>query len=192
MPLRMRDTLYWRLRFIAVMAGFAVVALVLFRESIVGPAFLPLREATAQVTLTLLHLIGFECVRFGTILYHPGGFGYEISRGCTGFVPAALIATAVLAYPASIRNRTWGIVVGVPTFLLLNFIRLVHLFVIGVRWPASFDVAHEVVWQGVMMLSTFLVWFCWTIWSDRRRASARQLFFFGLVGTSRAPIGIDG
>jgi exosortase/archaeosortase family protein len=188
----MRDTLYWRLRFIAVMVSFAVAALVLFRESIVGPAFVPLREATAQVTLTLLHLIGFECVRFGTILYHPGGFGYEISRGCTGFVPAALIATAVLAYPASIRNRTWGILVGVPTFLLLNFIRLVHLFVIGVWWPARFDVAHEVVWQGVMMLSTFIIWFGWTIWSDRRRGSTSPpLFFSGLVGTWRGPIGIE-
>ncbi len=178
----MRDTLYWRLRFLGVMVGFAVAVLALYREPIVGPAFLPLRKATAQVTLSLLHLIGVECVRFETILYHPGGFGYQISRGCTGFLPAAVIAVAVLAYPASIRSRTRGILVGVPAFLLLNLIRLVHLFVIGVQRPAWFDVAHEVVWQSVMMLSIFLVWFGWTIWSDRRPGSTCGPLFLRTCG----------
>ena len=161
-----------RWRFIAVMAGFVAAVLLLYRESIVGPLFIPLRVLTARMTLAVLHLVGMDGVRIGTVLYHPDGFGYQISHGCTGFLPAAFLAVGMLAYPASARHRAIGIAVGVPLLGALNLFRLVHLYVIGVVAPAWFDVAHEVVWDGVVACAIFLVWLGWTFWADRHQPAA--------------------
>ncbi len=155
------------LRFLAVMLGFTAAALLVYREPVIGPAFVPIQRATAQATLALVHILGEQGARFEAILYHPGGFGYEISHGCTGFLPAAFVLVGMLAYPASARSRMVGILIGVPFILALNLARLVHLFVVGVRWPAMFDLAHEVIWQAVMVVSVFLVWLGWVIWSER-------------------------
>lgn len=154
------------------MAGFVAAVLLLYRESIVGPLFIPLRVFTARMTLVVLHLVGMDGARIGTVLYHPDGFGYQISHGCTGFLPAAFLAVGMLAYPASARHRAIGIAVGVPLLGALNLIRLVHLYVIGVVAPAWFDVAHEVVWDGVVVCAIFLVWLGWTFWADRHRPAA--------------------
>ena len=159
-----------RWRFVAVTA-----VLLLYRESIVGPLFIPLRVLTARMTLAVLHLVGMDGVRIGTVLYHPDGFGYQISHGCTGFLPAAFLAVGMLAYPAFARHRAIGIAVGVPLLGVLNLIRLAHLYVIGVVAPAWFDVAHEVVWDGMVVCAIFLVWLGWTFWADRHRPAAPRL-----------------
>ncbi len=161
-----------RWRFVAVMAGFVAAVLLLYRESIIGPLFIPLRVLTARMTLAVLHLVGMDGVRIGTVLYHPDGFGYQISHGCTGFLPAAFLAVGMLAYPASARHRAIGIAVGIPLLGALNLFRLVHLYVIGVVAPAWFDVAHEVVWDAVVVCAIFFVWLGWTFWADRHRPAA--------------------
>lgn len=173
------------------MAGFIAAVVVVYREPVIGPAFVPFQTAIAQVTLTVLHLLGVEGTRFGLILYHPGGFGYQISLGCTGFLPAAFLAVGIVAYPATARCRALGILVGVPGLLLLNLGRLVHLFVIGVGRPAWFDLAHEVIWQSVIALSVLLAWVGWAMWADRVRARGGGPAA-GVTGTLREAVGTSG
>jgi exosortase/archaeosortase family protein len=107
-------------------------------------------------------------------VYHPGGFAYEISRGCTGLVGAGLLVVAITAYPASFGRRLVGISISVPTFLTLNMVRLVHLFFLGVHRPEVFHIHHEVVWQLGMALAVFGLWFGWTMWANRAGGSDRQ------------------
>ncbi len=102
--------------------------------------------------------IGIDAFREVSALYGPGGFAYEISRGCLGLVPAAFLIVGVLAYPGERRRKLRALVVGVPLLFVLNLMRLVHLFYLGVYRPDLFPLAHQVVWQGAIIAAVFLFW----------------------------------
>jgi exosortase/archaeosortase family protein len=155
-------------RFVVTLAVFAGVTFVVFRDTVMGPVLVPLRSLTAQITLALIRLAGMEAVREASIISHPNGFAYEISRGCTGLVGAALLAIAISAYPAARRSKLIGILVCVPTFAVINLVRLVHLFYLGVYQPQLFHTAHAVVWQLGMMAAVFGLWLGWTVRAGRR------------------------
>ncbi len=154
------------LRFVAAMVGFAGVALLAYREDVLGTLIAPLTTWTARVTLALLQQTGMEAKRVATVISHPGGFAYDIYYRCTGFLPVAFLTTAILAYPGRWRRKLVGLVIGVPLLIAVNLIRLVHLFYLGVHRPAAFDFAHAVLWEGFGILAILGLWFGWTRWSD--------------------------
>ena len=154
-----------QLRFDMIMAAFCGVIILLYRDDILGSVLTPLTTMTARATLALLHWTGIEAVRTATQIYHPDGFAYEIYYRCTGFLPAAFLTVAVLAYPRSLIHKLCGLAVGVSVLLALNLTRLVHLFYIGVYNPTAFEVAHTVIWQAVIILITVALWLVWIKWS---------------------------
>jgi exosortase H (IPTLxxWG-CTERM-specific) len=157
--------------------GLAAVAVFLwlaFRDEVMGPVLEPLRTLIAQATLALIHGVGMEATRHGSAIYHPGGFAYEISRGCTGFVPAVMLAAAISGYPAQRRWKVVGLALGIPALLGINLGRLVHLFYLGVHQPDWFDVAHKVAWEGLIILAVVGFWLGWATWVDRGSEPRRQ------------------
>ena len=124
-----------------------------YREEVIGPPLGPLVLATAEMTVALLHWVGIEAVRSATVIAHPGGFAYEVAYSCIGFLPVVFYAAAVLAYPVGWTHRLVGVVIGLPLLLALNFIRLLHLFHIGVSDRAAFAWWHEDVWPGIVRLT---------------------------------------
>ncbi len=160
------------LRFVTALAVLAVVVLAVFRDGIVGPAMVPLQALAAEATLFCLRALGIGAVREVSVVYLPGGFGYEISRGCVGLVPALFLGVAISAYPAIPQRKLLGLAVGIPALLTINLARLVHLFYLGTYRPDIFHLAHEVIWQGVIIFVVFGIWLGWAIWADsggRRR-----------------------
>ena len=117
----------------------------------------------ASVVRTALGWIGVTVSQSAAVLYLPGGFGYVVGAGCTGIVPAAVMVVAIFASPASIAARAAGLAVAVPLVLILNVVRLVHLFYLGVYAPQSFAMAHEVLWECAMVVGTVGIWWGW--WS---------------------------
>lgn len=124
--------------------------------------------AASQVKMILVWL-GVPVSQYAASLYIPGGFGYVVAIGCTGVVPAAVLAIAVLAAPAPAVTRALGLVVAVPLVLLLNLLRLVHLFYLGVHDPRTFALAHEVLWECALVVCTVGIWFGWWKWASQRR-----------------------
>ncbi len=157
-----------------ILAAFAVVTWLVFRDEVMGPVLVPLRAMTAEGAFTLIRLMGMEAIREGSAVYHPAGLAFEVSRGCTGLVGAGLLIVSILAYPAARGHRCVGVSLCVPAFLGLNLARLVHLFYLGVYRPDMFHVVHEIVWQVGMAVAVFGLWFSWTIWTDRAGVAPRQ------------------
>jgi len=157
----------FRFALILVLAGLACWAG--YRDAVVGPLVQPLEVLAARVTAGLVHALGTEAVLAGTVVYHPGGFAFQISRGCLGLVPLALLAAGIVACPAPGRKKLWGLLAGLPALAALNLLRLAQLFITGVRWPGAFDVAHEVVWQVIVVVATLGIWLVWVRWVDRSR-----------------------
>ena len=167
-------TRHLNLRFAVVMAVFAGVVLLTYREDMLGPLLAPLTTLTAQITLALLHWLGMEAVRVATVISHPDGFAYEIYYRCTGILPVAFLTVSILAYPGPLRRKFVGLTVGLPVLIALNLTRLVHLFYIGVYNPAAFDAAHVVLWEGFLILAIFGLWLGSTRWSDSQPRTAGQ------------------
>jgi exosortase/archaeosortase family protein len=117
------------------------------------------------MALTLIRSLGLDAVRDGTVISHSAGFAYEISRGCTGVIPALLLAVGVLAWPGAGSRKLLAALLGILLLLGLNLIRLVHLFYLGVRRPELFGIAHEVIWQAVLVLTVFALWLGFTRWT---------------------------
>ena len=51
--------------------------------------------------------------------------------------------------------------------LLINLVRLVSLFFIGVYWPKALDVMHEDVWQAAFIVLAIVLWAIWVQWATR-------------------------
>jgi exosortase/archaeosortase family protein len=160
------------LRLLVALAALAAAVLTLFRDSVVGPAMLPLEEMTARAAAALIRLIGIEASRQANLIYQLDGFGYQISRGCVGLIPVAFLVVAICASDGDYRHKLVGVAIGIPLLIALNMARLVHLFYLGVYRPRAFHMAHKVVWQAVVIAAVFAAWLWWSMWADRRSRSA--------------------
>jgi exosortase/archaeosortase family protein len=175
-------------RFVATLAIVALVAWLGYRDEYLGPVLVPLRQLTAQAAVALVQSIGLDAVRVGTVLQHPGGFAYEISRGCMGVIPALILTAGVLAWPGQGSRQAIALLVAVPLLLGLNLIRLGHLFYLGVHRPEVFRFAHEVAREGALVAVVFLLWLGATAWAGipLRTANARSTVLpFNLSGGPR-------
>lgn len=170
-------------RFVVVMTVFVGVVFLAYCDNALGALLAPLATLTAQMTLLLLHWSGMEATRAATVISHPGGFAYEITYRCTGFLPVAFLTASLLASPGSLQRKVPGLAVGVPVLIGLNLTRLVHLFYVGVHNPVVFDVAHAVLWEGFLVLAILGLWRGWMTWLESRATTEKQR----LACRSRAP-----
>jgi exosortase/archaeosortase family protein len=136
------------------------------RTGVAGPGGLlaPVTAFLASLVQGALAWGGLDVLRHDALLYVPGGFAYEVAAGCTGLLPALVIAAAILAAPARAAAKRRGLVVAVPLVLAVNLLRLVHLFYLGVHAPGQFALAHTFLWEAglvVFTLGTWLVWWQW-------------------------------
>lgn len=100
-------------------------------------------------------------VRNEGVLRHAGGFSYEIYYRCTGLLAAGFLAGVILAAPAPARLRWIGAGAGIALVLAVNLVRLVSLFVIGVRAPGLFHFAHVYAWEAVLVAVVAGFWVVW-------------------------------
>ena len=67
----------------------------------------------------------------------------------------------MLAFPAPVRRKVSGVLLGLVAVHLINVARLVVLFLIGIHFRSGFDQAHYYYAQGFLLLATVGVWTLW-------------------------------
>ena len=83
-----------------------------------------------------------------------------------------MLAAAVFAYPAQLRAKMTGLLVGSVAVQLLNLVRIISLFYLA-QWSApAFEFAHLYLWQALIMLDVLVVWLVWLRWVTRRQFAA--------------------
>jgi len=115
---------------------------------------------TARAAGLVLNLFGTRAQVSGTIIYSQD-FGMRIIAQCTGVFTMAIFLSAVLAYPCRLKEKAIGMAMGTPAIFLINVIRVVSLFYIGLYFPDFLDAAHYVFWQCLMILSAVVLWLFW-------------------------------
>ena len=105
----------------------------------------PVREVTSVVTAWLLGLVGTVASGEGALL-RAGSVRFAVVPDCTPAGPLLLLSGTILAFPARIRSKLIGLVVGALALTALNFLRLVALVLIGLARPEALGIAHLVAW----------------------------------------------
>lgn len=117
-------------------------------------------KATASATSGVLSILGLEVSLRGTIL-ELSGFSFELVPDCTPLPPILLLSGAILAFPATWRAKGIGIIAGALILSALNLLRTVSLVYIEIYMSQWLDIAHNVIWQSVMIIAGVLVWLFW-------------------------------
>lgn len=90
-------------------------------------------------------------------------FPFIIISECGAIEIMAIFFAAVIAYPALLRKKLLGVVVGIPLMYFVNIFRLSFLAVVGAlnaggKW---FEFLHYYVWQAVYIVFVVAVWLAW-------------------------------
>jgi len=149
---------------LAFLARFGVL-LVLFYVAIAlrpvdAAVVVPFTAAIARVSGAVLNALGEPAAVAGTEIRSPA-FAVQIENGCNGLETVLLFGAAVLAFPAPWKRRLAGLVLGFAAIELVNLLRVVSLFWIGVHRPALFSASHTVLWQSLVVLFGVLLFLSW-------------------------------
>ena len=169
--------------------GVAVIILI-DRLDLLAPVLEPVALFMAWVTAGLLEVIGLMPLRHGTVIGHPAGFAYEVHYRCTCIVPAAILSLGLVLQPFSAGRKAIALSAGLGVLVIINQIRLVHLFVVGVMAPQQFTLMHDIVWQSVMILSGVTIFAaCW-MWARRRPGDGGPTLGRALAGGIAIPFAL--
>lgn len=159
-------------RFLLIFVVLVVICGVMVRTEWFDRVFL--RSYTsfiASLSGDLLHTIGVHATVDGTRILSPT-FSVEIRKGCDGLEAALLLLCATVAYPfSSFRTRLLALVSGYLLIFVLNLIRVVGLFLIGLNWPAMVEFVHTYVAQFAIITATMIFWL---FWIARDQAAGRR------------------
>ena len=88
-------------------------------------------------------------------------FTVEIARGCDAYRMCALLTSAIVAFPAPVRLKVSGIALGLVWLNLLNFVRIIGLFLIGGYAQSQFQRSHELYFPIFLIAMTVGAWLVW-------------------------------
>jgi exosortase/archaeosortase family protein len=149
--------------------GCLVVGFYLFIGSvpIYGIKILPAyHRLIAAASARVLSLLGENTRVLETGIFSPE-FSLQIVGGCDAIEATGLFVCAVLAFPAGLRRKVVAILGGVLALAVLNLVRVVSLFLIGVHLPSIVNFMHVEIWQGLFIIFAVMLWVVWLLWITR-------------------------
>lgn len=148
---------------------FSILLLVLFVLELSRPVqetlVIPFTNQIAALSAWLMQLWDSQVLSQGKLIWNAAnGFAVSIEPGCNGVEAGIVLIAAILAYPASWREKAIGIGAGLLTVQLLNLLRIISLFYLGQWNPRLFEWAHLYIWQALIMLDVLVVLLVWLRW----------------------------
>jgi exosortase/archaeosortase family protein len=83
----------------------------------------------------------------------------EIVKACGAFDVIILLASAILAEPFPLRQRLAAAATGTAVVVLVNFVRILSLYYVGLYAAPAFDFVHLELWPALLILATVLLFF---------------------------------
>ena len=136
--------------------SFTTIALNQVNDAVV----LPYTAFIAEVSGVVLRLFGEQASVNNCVVSSPR-FAVTIYNGCNGLITSLIFISGVLAFPARWKAKIIGVVGGLLIIQLINLIRIVSLFYIGVFLPSLFNQSHIFIWQSIVILAGVALWVIW-------------------------------
>ncbi len=152
-----KPQLLFLVKFFAVLIG---VYLLIAWNPVNDNVIVPFTAAVAKASGVLLNVIGQNVTVSGTVI-RSSRFAVNINNGCNGVEAMLILLASIVAFPASMKARAAGLLLGALAVQLLNAIRILTLYLLGAYQPRLFDLFHTAIWQIVIIMAAigfFLVW----------------------------------
>lgn len=157
---------------------FTVLLVGLFTLEILQPAekhvILPFTSFIADVSVWIIQSFDDNVVAISNVIRDKTtGFGVRIERGCNGVEAVIILFAAIFAFPAPLKNKVVGFVIGFLAIQGLNLVRIVSLFYLGQWNQVAFEWFHLYLWQALIIMDALVVWLVWL--RTLPQAKARRL-----------------
>lgn len=145
---------------------FIVLLVSLFTIEILQPVqehvILPFTAGLAHVSVFIIELFDNQVQSIGKVIRSlENGFAVSIEPGCNGVEAVIILFAAIFAFPAPLKNKLTGFVIGFFAIQLLNLVRIISLFYLG-QWNMTwFTWFHLYLWQALIILDALVVWLIW-------------------------------
>ena len=145
---------------------FTVLLVGLFTLEILQPAekyvILPFTSLIADISVWIVLLFDDNVIATGNVIRDSvNGFGVRIERGCNGLESVIILFAAIFAFPAPLKSKLIGFVIGFFAIQFLNLVRIISLFYLG-QWNFTvFEWFHLYLWQALIILDALVVWLIW-------------------------------
>ena len=145
---------------------FTVLLIGLFTLEILQPAekyvILPFTSFIADVSVWIIQSFDDNVMAISNVIRDKTtGFGVRIERGCNGIEALIILFAAIFAFPAPIKHKLVGFVIGFFAIQGLNLVRIVSLFYLGQWNQVAFEWFHLYLWQALIILDALVVWLIW-------------------------------
>jgi exosortase/archaeosortase family protein len=152
------------LKFGSLMFLYYALSVSPFCERAFWPANL---QANAWIANRVLHELHQETTVAGDTI-KSDNYAFVIKRGCDATEPVWLLAAAVIAFPARLRQKLAGILAGTVLLLGLNQLRVIALFFVGRDHPGLYHTLHLTLFPAVFIILAMILWVGWVEWSVGR------------------------
>jgi len=145
---------------------FTVLLVGLFTLEILQPAekyvILPFTSFIADISVWIIQLFDDNVMAISNVIRDKTtGFGVRIERGCNGVEAVIILFAAIFSFPAPIKHKFVGFVIGFFAIQLLNLVRIVSLFYMGQWNQVAFEWFHLYLWQALIIMDALVVWLVW-------------------------------
>jgi exosortase H (IPTLxxWG-CTERM-specific) len=172
----MRST---RFRFAATFA-FSCIGLYALIHFLPTALTAPINGHTASTLGLVLNALGIPASTAGDTV-SEGGLAFMIIPECTPLFTAGLFLSFVAFYPASLREKGTGLLMGVPLLYLGNMARLAATFIISRYDKRFFEVVHVYLGQVFTILLVMLAVVAWLRWLDREPTQSNRIKAAGFL-----------
>ena len=154
----MRSRWKFLLRFAVLLAAFELTLLTRPVDLYVAR---PLSSAIAATSGAILRVVGERVVITRSVISAPC-FAVDIQNGCNGLETMLFLVAAVLAFPATARQRLVASFLGIVLIQAVNLIRVTTLFLVGCHRRAWFESFHLAIWQTIVFATAVIFFAAWT------------------------------
>jgi exosortase/archaeosortase family protein len=118
---------------------------------------------TAKATAGAIHLFGIPVVREDIVLRLTNAV-WVVNTECTAVMIMIVFTSFIVVYPASVKAKGIGLLLGVPVIFTANIMRLLLMAIIDRYKPSFSTFFHDYLWQVVFII---MVVFLWMLWMDK-------------------------
>lgn len=128
----------------------------------------PYTAFIAREAAVVLRWFGVGAQAVGMTLSSPR-FSVAIYNGCNGLEASIVLLSGMLAFPARWRWKVLGVVLGFLVIHVVNLVRVLSLFMLGIVKREWFSAFHNVIWQVVIVVLAVVLL---VLWAQQAKISA--------------------
>ena len=144
--------------FAALIVFYLVIVWNPVNDRVIVPFTLLIVRATA-VGLRAIH----EPIAIAGSVISTSHFALDVRNGCNAVEAMLLLASAMIAFPATMRSRLTGLLVASVAVQILNLIRVGSLVWLGEHHREAFEIVHVAVWQTLLIVAALAMFLFWSL-----------------------------